>query len=160
MAFFFGKSKKGQASALPAATRDIQSSHGAESRIPTATNLDGSRDGLLRRGTVGTQQSPQASSVNSSFTSTPSMKTPEPDVKMRNRADSDLNVSSCRLESEFAIANRSCSLGPDPPVASLLRQNRRTRGLSGNWTSLPASLPSRDTALPPTPSLPKKDGST
>lgn len=92
MSFLFGKSKKGQGSALPAATRDISSAHGGESRIPTANSLDGPRDGMQRRGTVGAQQTPPSGSANSSFSA--SMKSPEPDVKMRGRAESDLNVSS------------------------------------------------------------------
>ena len=96
MAFLFGKSKKGQASALPAAARDISSAHGAESRIPTSSGVDSPRDGMARRGTVGTQQTPpQSASANSSFTSaSAAMKTPEPDIKMRNRAESDLTVGT------------------------------------------------------------------
>ena len=95
MAFLFGKSKKGQASALPAAARDISSSHGGESRILTSSGVDSPRDGMPRRGTVGTQQTPpQSASANSSFSSAPAMKTPEPDIKMRNRAESDLTVGT------------------------------------------------------------------
>lgn len=102
MSFLFGKSKKGQGNALPAATRDISSSQGAESRIPTASSLDGPRDGMQRRGTVGSQQTPAAGSANSSFGSAASMKTPEPDIKPRARTDSDLNVSSSLNEARLS----------------------------------------------------------
>jgi hypothetical protein len=94
----FGKSKKSQGSALPAAQRDIASSHGPETRIPTANGIAGpplaETNGMQRRGTVGNGQSQQAS-VNASLESMRGMATPlaEPGKGVRERAESDVNVS-------------------------------------------------------------------
>jgi hypothetical protein len=89
----FGKSKKNQPNALPAATREIASSHGPETRIPTANGLGGPRDGMERRGTIQNQSA--GASVNASLESMRGMDTagPEPVKMMRPRAESDLNVS-------------------------------------------------------------------
>jgi hypothetical protein len=91
----FGKSKKNQSTALPAATRDIASSHGPETRIPTANGIAGppGSSGMERRGTIQNQSQP---SVNTSLESMRGMATPlaEPGKVMRERAESDLSVSA------------------------------------------------------------------
>lgn len=91
MSFLFGKSKKSQPNALPAATRDIASSHGPDTRIPTANGIARPGDALDRR--------PQLQSVGTG--SLESMKGldmvpgPEPGKlqMMRQRAESDAGVS-------------------------------------------------------------------
>jgi len=178
MAFLFGKSKKGTGAALPAATRDISSAHGPESRIPTATSLDGPRDGMQRRGTVGTQQTPPGSSINTSFTSAPSMKSPEPgsDVKMRTRADSDLNVSPYLDESHLlSILLESISLidlelsltlhRVEPvhfavPPVDYQAANHSIHGLNDSYSFRLECPPSLDTAPPSIQLHLKKDGYT
>ncbi|KAF2433020.1 hypothetical protein EJ08DRAFT_104737 [Tothia fuscella] len=98
----FGKSKKQQSSALPAATRDIASSHGPETRVPTANGgfitpngpngMDRSRPNIQPSQSQSQSQS-QGASVNTSLESMRGMATPlgEPVKEMRSRAESDLN---------------------------------------------------------------------
>ena len=100
MSFLFGKSKKSQPNApgLPAATRDITSSHG-ETRIPTANGLPGSRDALDRRPGLQNQRSGHASLESMRGGDVPAG--PEPGKIMRPRAESDLSV--CTIwQAEFA----------------------------------------------------------
>jgi hypothetical protein len=91
----FGKSKKNQSTALPAATREIASSHGPDTRVPTANGIAGlaNANGMERRGTIQNQTQP---SVNTSLESMRGMATPlaEPGKAMRERAESDLTVST------------------------------------------------------------------
>lgn len=92
MSFLFGKSKKHQNTALPAATRDISSSHGQGSLIPTANGLGG-RDPEKARGGPPTQTPTPGSSVNNSLNSLQaptSTSSPEPKT-LRERSDSELH---------------------------------------------------------------------
>jgi hypothetical protein len=98
MSFFgIGKSKKNQNSSLPAATRDISSSHGPDTRSNTANGLNGPngpRQGIERVGTLPTNQS-AVPSANPSLESMRAidMAGPEPGKVLRQRAESDLTVS-------------------------------------------------------------------
>jgi hypothetical protein len=108
----FGKSKKNQSTALPAATRDIASSHGAESRVPTANGIVSPSgvepNGMQRRGTVGNQS--QQASVNASLESMRGMATPlaEPGKALRERAESDLNVSAAKETLAAMMLDQAC----------------------------------------------------
>ncbi|KAE9983892.1 hypothetical protein Vi05172_g9889 [Venturia inaequalis] len=91
MSFFgIGKSKKNQNSSLPAATRDISSSHG-DTRSNTANGSNGPRQGIERTGTLPTSQSagPSANASLESMRGT-DMSAPEPGKGLRPRAESDL----------------------------------------------------------------------
>ncbi|KAF2476311.1 cell polarity protein-like protein [Lindgomyces ingoldianus] len=95
MSFLFGKKNKQQQqqqnNALPPATRDISSSHGPGSQIPTANGLSG-RDPEKGRGVPPPTQTPTpGASVNNSLSSLQNPATtasPEPKT-LRDRADSD-----------------------------------------------------------------------
>lgn len=98
MSFLFGKKNKQQqqqqGNALPPATRDITSSHGQGSQIPTA-NGSGAKDPEKGRGGPQTQTPTPGTSVNNSLNSlqTPgNTASPEPKT-LRDRADSDHQVS-------------------------------------------------------------------
>ncbi|OCL08257.1 cell polarity protein-like protein [Glonium stellatum] len=94
MSFLFGKSKKHQYAALPAATRDITSSHGQGSLIPTTNGLGG-RDPEKARGGPPTQTPTPGSSVNNSLNSLQgpgNTSSPEPKT-LRERSDSELHNS-------------------------------------------------------------------
>jgi hypothetical protein len=96
MSFFgIGKSKKNQNSSLPAATRDITSAHGSDPRSNTANGLNGSRQGIERSGALPPNQSAGAS-ANPSLESmrASDMAGPEPGKVLRQRAESDLTVST------------------------------------------------------------------
>ena len=106
MSFLFGKKNKQQPNALPPATRDITSSSGPGSQIPTA-NGAGARD--FDKGRSGPQAgtpTPGASVNNSLSSLNPATATsPEPKT-LRDRTDSDFQVglllnhrTSIRLES-------------------------------------------------------------
>lgn len=84
MSFLFGKSKKAQQpQAIPAVYRDISSSHGAESRIPTANGINAARGPVPN-------QTPGAS-VNNSMNS--SINSLNNDGRVaRERAESDVTV--------------------------------------------------------------------
>ena len=98
MSFLFGKKNKQQqqqqSSALPPATRNISSSHGQGSQIPTA-NGAGARDPENDRSAPATQTVTPGTSVNNSLSSLqgPSnTASPEPKA-LRERSDSDFQVS-------------------------------------------------------------------
>jgi hypothetical protein len=88
MSFLFGKSKKNQPAAL-SATRDIASSHGPDSRMPTTNGLAGPREGMERRATVG-NQTPDVG-INSSLSSINPIDPPRISGS-RDRAESDVSV--------------------------------------------------------------------
>lgn len=106
MSFFgIGKSKKNQNSSLPAATRDISSSHG-DTRSNTANGANGPRQGIERTGTAPTTQSagPSANPSLESMRATDlSSSAPEPGKVLRQRAESDLSVSAASSQWKFAI---------------------------------------------------------
>ncbi|KAF2203139.1 cell polarity protein-like protein [Delitschia confertaspora ATCC 74209] len=96
MSFLFGKSKnKHQNSALPAATREITSSHGPGSQVPPANALGG-REGDKTRIGPQTQTPTPGTSVNNSLSSLQNPRnaaSPEP-KPLRDRSDSDFQVST------------------------------------------------------------------
>lgn len=95
MSFIFGRGKRSQATnGLPAATREISSSHGPDTRTPATNTVAGIRDGIERRGTVGQQPSTTIGSL-ASFEK--GVTSPEPSV-MRPRAESDANVRTFPLD--------------------------------------------------------------
>jgi hypothetical protein len=126
MSFLFGKSKKHQNTALPAATRDISSSHGQGSLIPTANGLGG-RDPEKARGGPPTQTPTPGSSVNNSLNSLQAptnTSSPEPKT-LRERSDSELHVSlfplghsCCQIE---AYMSKSGCRGTLQPSRLILR---------------------------------------
>ncbi|KAF2192504.1 hypothetical protein K469DRAFT_735480 [Zopfia rhizophila CBS 207.26] len=90
MSFLFGKKNKQQNNALPAATREISSSHGQGSQIPTANGLSG-RDPEKSRGGPQMQTPTPGASVNNSLSSLQnpgSTASPEPKT-LRDRSESD-----------------------------------------------------------------------
>lgn len=173
MSFLFGKSKK-TPSALPAATREIASSHGPETRVPTANGMNGPINGMERRGTIQNQALSQAPSVNGSLESMrgPGMATPlgEPskDLPLRARAESDLNVSGCprREQSQSTSAQTPCLplFRDHEATRSGLTEahlgNHHIRGLSGGSTSQRTFHPFPDMALRSTPRPRKRAGYT
>src|ERR1700722_7127404 len=94
MSFLFGKSKKHQNTALPTATRDISSSHGQCSLIPTANGLGGRAPEKARCG-PRTHTPTTVSSGNNSLNSLQApTNPPSPEPKtLRERSDSELHVS-------------------------------------------------------------------
>lgn len=91
MSFLFGKKNKQQPpNALPPATREISSSAGPGSQIPTA-NGAGARDPEKPRGAPQTSQTPTpGASVNNSLSSLNPANTASPEPKtLRDRAESD-----------------------------------------------------------------------
>ncbi|ORY09193.1 hypothetical protein BCR34DRAFT_375419 [Clohesyomyces aquaticus] len=90
MSFLFGKKNKQQNNALPAATRDITSSHGPGSQIPTV-NGAGAREPEKPRSGPPAQTPTPGASVNNSLSSLQNPATtasPEPKT-LRDRSDSD-----------------------------------------------------------------------
>ncbi|KAL6712530.1 Negative regulator of mitotic exit [Coniothyrium glycines] len=88
MSFLFGKKNKQQSSALPAATRDITSSH-AQGPPPPALNGVVARDPEKGRPGPQSQNSTPSASVNNSFSSLrepPNTSTPEPKA-LRDRPE-------------------------------------------------------------------------
>jgi hypothetical protein len=94
MSFLFGKKNKQQANALPAATREITSSHGPATP-PVAPNGGPIREVEKSRPGPQMQTSTPGGSVNNSFSSLNqgSVNTPEPKA-LRERADPNSQVSS------------------------------------------------------------------
>ena len=87
MAFFF-KSKKSQNSALPAAAREITSSHGSD----TLTGQNGST--TVKENSRNGNPTITSEGVNSSVSSFEVRNTTSPEPKsIRDRKDSDPNVS-------------------------------------------------------------------
>jgi hypothetical protein len=92
MSFLWGK--KGKApppGGLPPAAREISSSHGPDTRIPSANGMVGPREGVERRGTVGTAQAPSGpppAAIIQKVNGEP----PQRPVT-RERSDSDFGVS-------------------------------------------------------------------
>lgn len=110
MSFLFGKKNKQQqqqqGSALPPATREITSSHGPGSQIPTVNGVGGRDAEKGRAGPPGQTPTP-GTSVNNSLSSLNPVNTASPEPKaLRERADSDFQVSPCSV---FISAGR---LGP------------------------------------------------
>ncbi|KAF1947252.1 kelch domain-containing protein 3 [Clathrospora elynae] len=99
MSFLFGKKSKQQSSVLPAATRDITSSHG-QGQPTAAVNGSGIRDGEKARGGGPQTQTPTpGSSVNNSLSSlqTPgNASTPEPKA-LREKADPNTQNANPRF---------------------------------------------------------------
>jgi hypothetical protein len=93
MSFLFGKSKKSQNTGLPAATRNITSSHGQGSSIPVANGSFNGADEKAR-GQVNTP-TPGGSANNSlnSLQGGIGGAAPEPKT-LRERSASDVYVSS------------------------------------------------------------------
>ncbi|KAF2265300.1 hypothetical protein CC78DRAFT_553042 [Lojkania enalia] len=90
MSFLFGKKNKQQNSALPPATRNISSSHGQGSQIPTV-NGSGSLDVEKNRSGPQAQSATPGVSVNNSLSSLQNptnTSSPEPKA-LRDRSDSD-----------------------------------------------------------------------
>lgn len=108
MSFLFGKKNKQQqqpAGALPAATRDITSSHG-QGPPPAALNGIGIREVDKSRGGPPAQTPTPGGSVNNSLSSLQNQgdsSTPEPKA-LRERTDSNPQV---RIFSSL-VALRSC----------------------------------------------------
>jgi hypothetical protein len=97
MSFLFGKKNKQQSNALPAATREITSSHGP---TPPAAAPNGApvRDIEKQRPGPQSQTSTPGGSVNNSFSSLnqpPNASTPEPKA-LRERNDSNGQVCTRR----------------------------------------------------------------
>jgi hypothetical protein len=93
MSFLFGKKNKQQSSALPAATREITSSHGQGPPAP-AVNGGGIRDVDKSRPGPQVQTPTPGGSVNNSLSSLQNpanATTPEPKA-LRDRADSNMQV--------------------------------------------------------------------
>ncbi|KAF2007519.1 hypothetical protein P154DRAFT_120301 [Amniculicola lignicola CBS 123094] len=101
MSFLFGKKNKQQSNALPAATRDIGSSHGPGSQIPT-TNGAGGRDPEKARDRAQGQTPTPGGSVNNSISSLTNTgpgaigaSAPSGDAKApRDRPDADFQRSA------------------------------------------------------------------
>lgn len=99
MSFLFGKKNKQQPpSALPAATRDISSSHG-QSTPPAAVNGGVARDIEKSRGGPQTQTPTPGSSVNNSLSSlqTPGNAVPPEPKALRERADLNAQNANARI---------------------------------------------------------------
>jgi hypothetical protein len=91
MSFLWGKGKKPPSTGgLPPATREISSSHGPDTRIPSANGMAGPREGIERRGTVGTTQPPPAAP---SATAIAPKINGDPQRITRERSESDFGVS-------------------------------------------------------------------
>ncbi|TLD25701.1 cell polarity protein-like protein [Venturia nashicola] len=118
MSFFgIGKSKKNQNSSLPAATRDISSSHG-DTRSNTANGSNGSKQGAERTGTLPTAQA-AAPSANASLESMrgTDISAPEPGKPLRQRAESDLGgprSNLARTGLPLPQASQAIIQGPHP----------------------------------------------
>lgn len=120
MSFLFGKKSKPPPSALPAATRDITSSHG-QGPPPAAVNGGPPREADKSRGPSQSQTPTPGSSVNNSLSSLQNQgitTTPEPKA-LRERGDSNaqVRVEPSPLLGVFAdtpqIANGRAA-GPSP----------------------------------------------
>jgi hypothetical protein len=117
MSFLWGKGKKNPPpSGLPPAARDISSSHGPDTRIPSANgggiaggiagSLAGPREGVERRGTVGSTQAPTAAVTAAPNTALVQKINGEPPQRLtRERSESDFGVSIklfwCWISSRF-----------------------------------------------------------
>jgi hypothetical protein len=154
----FGKSKKNQSSALPAATRDIASSHGPDTRVPTANGIasPANPNGMERRGTIQNHSQPQSQqpSVNTSLESMRGMATPlaEPGKAMRERAESDLSVRAevlgemltdetgqCLTKANDSQGSRSNSVRANgaPPADSPYPWSQRRLNFTSNISPFP-----------------------
>jgi len=114
MSFLFGKSKnKHQNNALPAATREISSSHGPGSQIPAANGPVGNSE----KTPLAKTPTPSGS-VNNSISSLPNaINTASPEPKgLRERSDSEFQVS--RHVGEFRFALRG--VNPDNLAFAML----------------------------------------
>jgi hypothetical protein len=99
MSFFgIGKSKKSSNSALPAATRNISSSAGEKSFIPTANGIS---PGLRDAGDDRAKALPGSNntSVNNSLNSLSEVVSEKPG---RNRSESDVQVRISQFRSQTA----------------------------------------------------------
>ncbi|KAH7078587.1 hypothetical protein FB567DRAFT_139063 [Paraphoma chrysanthemicola] len=117
MSFLFGKKNKQQSSALPAATREITSSHGQAPPAPLL-NGGGVRDVEKSRPPPQAQTPTPGGSVNNSLSSLqnqPNATTPEPKA-LRERADSN------------AQAGRLMGNAPDSPYPWASRRLNFTAG--------------------------------
>lgn len=106
MSFLFGKKNKQQQQpgALPAATREISSSHG-QGPPPAAINGAGIRDIEKSRPGPQTQTPTPGGSVNNSLSSLQnpgSVTTPEPKA-LRERPDPNSQARPSTLETIFAL---------------------------------------------------------
>ncbi|KAF2738450.1 hypothetical protein EJ04DRAFT_587071 [Polyplosphaeria fusca] len=88
MSFLFGKKNKQQATGLPPATRNISSSHGPGSQIPTANGTPGADAEKGRGALQPTAASTPGASVNNSLSSLQNAGNPEQKA-LRERSDSD-----------------------------------------------------------------------
>lgn len=151
MSFFgIGKSKKNQNSSLPAATRDISSSHG-DTRSNTANGSNGPRQGIERTGTLPTSQSagPSANASLESMRGT-DMSAPEPGKGLRPRAESDLGVSTHTSHALSAQLHVLCKKDADVLEQALCRDTTNnysgsTKQSSENWCPSTASLTGNNT---------------
>jgi hypothetical protein len=101
MSFLWGKGKKNPPPAgLPPATRDVSSSHGPDTRIPSANGIAGPRDGIERRGTVGSTQAPAATPPSTALVQ---KVNGEPQRLNRERSESDFGVSKTLLDFELQV---------------------------------------------------------
>jgi hypothetical protein len=90
MSFLFGKKNKQQTTGLPPASRNIGSSHGPGSQIPTANGSSGP-DPEKSRGPQAAGTPTPGASVNNSLSSLQNAGNPEPKA-LRERSDSDFQV--------------------------------------------------------------------
>jgi hypothetical protein len=115
MSFLWGNKRKGPPGTLPAgppgpgglppATRDISSAHGGpgEARLsPTPLNgvvpAPGLRDGMERRGTVGSVPNPTTQPLAAAGPLQPAVAAPQV-------ANGDTTISRPRADSEFALVS-------------------------------------------------------
>lgn len=142
MSFLFGKKSKEQKStALPAATRDISSSHGQGSQIPTANGAGGRDPEKGRPGPPGqTASGTPSASVNNSLSSLQAVgntASPEPKA-LRERSDSDFQVSTIHRSCSVAplVAPHSCVLRlTDYDLAQNPRNARNPQDSPYPWSS-------------------------
>jgi hypothetical protein len=130
MSFLFGKSKKNQPVAVSAATRDLASSHGPDSRMPTTNGLAGPREGMERRATVG-NQTPDVG-INSSLNSINPIDPPR------------MSSSRDRAESDVSVARNHLHVPPSCPAPLSLLQNLLSTPLPPSLTNAPSRSPEQD----------------
>lgn len=140
MSFLFGKKNKQQSNALPAATREITSSHGpAPPPVGAAPNGGAIRDAEKNRPGPQSQTPTPGSSVNNSFSSLNNQgNATAPEQKaLRDRADPNPQVCwrSRLLHNWPRVTNNICRM----PEAWVAHQTLHTRGRHDVLISPPAT---------------------